>query len=246
MNAPLDISLPRFEGPLDLLLALVRKNDIEITEIPIAEITRQYLSYMKQAEEMDLDLGSEFAWMAATLIEIKSRGLLPADPALAAREPDPRQELVRQLLEHEQVRQAAEFLKQQLELTGASWSRSPADELEKIAEEPDQVPPEGSSLNVLDVLRLARQALDTARNYDLLGTEAAEITVEEMMVWLERRLAAGGALSCDELFAEQDGRPRQVALFLAMLELSRLGGIRLEQPEDSDPITVLPPGTPRR
>src|SRR5690348_16705635 len=99
MTAPA-VELDRFDGPLDLLLSLVRKNQVDITEIPISEITRQYLDYLKNAEALDLDLGSDFAYMAATLIQIKSRLLLPPDPEVAAREPDPRQELIRQLLHH--------------------------------------------------------------------------------------------------------------------------------------------------
>src|ERR1051325_1497199 len=119
MTAP-DLATEHFEGPLDLLLALVRKNDVNISEIPIAEITRQYLDYLESAAALDLELGSEFAYMAATLILIKSRLLLPPDPEIAAREPDPARELVRQLMEHDQLRGAAEFLDQQLEVTGAT------------------------------------------------------------------------------------------------------------------------------
>ena len=239
MKPPLELSLPRFEGPLDLLLALVRKNHVEITEIPIAEITRQYLDYMKQAEQMDLELGSEFACMAATLIEIKSRSLLPQDPALADGAADPRQQLIRQLLDREQVRQAAEFLKQQLEVAGASWSRPAAEDPDDDGGAPQ--PAEPPAWNVLDVLRAARQALEAARNYDLLDVDPSGITVQEMTAWLDQRLAAaGGPLSCDELLAEQDGRPRQVALFLALLELCRLGRLRLEQPDPTDPVQVRP------
>ena len=97
MSAGPEISLPRFAGPLDLLLELVRKNQIQITDIPIAAITRQYLDYLQQAEALDLELGSEFAYMAALLIHIKSRCLLATDPEVA--EEDPRQELVRLLLD---------------------------------------------------------------------------------------------------------------------------------------------------
>src|SRR5689334_16242930 len=100
----LDISLPRFEGPLDLLLALVRKHEVEIADLPIAEITRQYLEYLQQADELNVDLGADFIYMAALLIHIKSRCLLPPDPELRGREPDPREELVRQLLDHDQLR----------------------------------------------------------------------------------------------------------------------------------------------
>ena len=127
ISAP-EISLPQFAGPLDLLLSLVRKNEVEITDIPIAEITRQYLNYLHQAEELNLDLGSEFVYMAALLIQIKSRCLLARDPEIAAHEEDPRQELVRQLLHHEQMRQGAEFLQQKLEIAQAAWSRSSMEE----------------------------------------------------------------------------------------------------------------------
>src|SRR5579863_2546037 len=109
-DAP-SFSLPRFEGPLDLLLALVRKNQVDIADIPIADITRQYLDYLHQAGELNIDLGSEFVYMAALLIHIKSRCLLASDPELG-REEDPRAELVRQLLDYDQVRHGAEFLKQ--------------------------------------------------------------------------------------------------------------------------------------
>ena len=134
MNQAPEVSLPCFEGPLDLLLTLVRRNQMEITDIPIAEITRQYLEHLRQADEQRMDLGAEFVEMAAVLIHIKSKCLLATDPEMAAAEPDPREDLIRQLLDHQQVRQAAEFLGQKLELEGASWSRP----TEKIPEEPPE------------------------------------------------------------------------------------------------------------
>src|SRR5690242_21759032 len=102
VGSPLNIHLDKYEGPLDLLLDLIRKQQIDIKDIPIATITRQYLDYMEKAREMDIDLGAEFVYMAATLIHIKSRMLLPRDPALEqmSAEDDPRQELVDRLLEH--------------------------------------------------------------------------------------------------------------------------------------------------
>jgi segregation and condensation protein A len=238
MSAPPAISLPRFEGPLDLLLALVRKNQVAITDIPIAEITRQYLEYVIAAEKLDVNLGAEFIHMAATLIHIKSRSLLPTDPETASREPDPRQELIRQLLDYDQVRQAAEFLREQLEINEAAWTRPSIHEFEQPPAEPDQ-PADPASMNLLEILELAQKALETARTHDLLQLDSTGVTIAEMMLWLQSRLSGlnGNApLSCDALFAEQPAPPRQIALFLAMLELAKAGGIRLEQDAPFAPI----------
>jgi len=246
MTAPA-LSLSRFEGPLDLLLALVRNNEVDITAIPIAQITRQYLDYLESAAALDLDLGSEFAYMAATLIQIKSRLLLPPDPEIAAREPDPAQDLVRQLMEHDQLRQAAEFLHQQLEVTGATWTKGSIGELQAAVAAEDGPAHDPGSMNLLELLRLARQAVATARAHDLLQLDTPQVTVAEMMAWLRERLAAlapAERLSAEPLFADQPSPGRCVALFLAMLELARTGSISLEQHGRFTPIfltrTALP------
>lgn len=233
------ISLPRFEGPLDLLLTLVRKNEVEITDIPIAEITRQYLDYLHQAEELSLDLGSEFVYMAAFLIQIKSRSLLAHDPEIAAREEDPRQELVRQLLHHEQARQGAEFLKQKLEIAQASWSQSSIEEFRETSTG-DLPEPDGPSgvLNLLQVLRMAQQALATARTYELV-TPADSVSVDEMMDWLDERIDANqGPMEAGSLLAEQPDDQHRMALFLAMLEMSKAARICLDQDECFGPIAI--------
>ena len=123
--SPLNIHLEQYEGPLDLLLDLIRKQQIDIKDIPIATITAQYLEYLEKAREMDLDLGAEFVYMAATLIHIKSKMLLPSDPALAPEgvdQEDPRQELVEKLLEHERFKNAAEMLQQKRMIEENVWS----------------------------------------------------------------------------------------------------------------------------
>src|SRR5215475_6338981 len=115
VSSPLNVHLESYDGPLDLLLDLIRKQQIDIKDIPIATITAQYLDYMEKAREMDIDLGAEFVYMAATLIHMKSRMLLPSDPALAKegeQSEDPRQELVERLLEHDRFKHAAEMLQQ--------------------------------------------------------------------------------------------------------------------------------------
>lgn len=236
MNAAPDISLPLFEGPLDLLLALVRQNEVAITDIPIAEVTRQYLDYLRQAEALDIDLGAEFVYMAAMLIQIKSVSLLARDPEIAAREEDPRQQLVRQLLDHEQLRQGAEFLKDKLEVAGATWSRS---SIEEFAEGSDgDGTPQDGTLNLLEVLRLAKQALAVARTYELV-TPADTVTVEEMARWLERRMATtDGATDARLLLAQQPDASHRTALFLAMLELAGRSRVRLDQEECFGPIWI--------
>jgi segregation and condensation protein A len=236
MSAAPDISLPRFEGPLDLLLDLVRKNEIDITDIPIAEITRQYLDYLHQAAELDIDLGSEFAYVAAVLIHIKSRCLLTPDPELAPREADPRQELVRLLLDHDQVRQGAEFLRQKLEIAQASWSNPSVEEYEEPAG--PELPGAGGALNLLQVLRLAQRALDAARAYEIV-TPADSVTVEQMTAWLEERLAAFPVrIEADSLLAEQPTAERRATLFLAMLEMARNSRIQLEQHHGFGPLWI--------
>jgi segregation and condensation protein A len=229
-------SLPRFKGPLDLLLSLVRKNEVDIADIPIAGITRQYLDYLHQAGELNIDLGSEFVSMAALLIHIKSRGLLAPDPELAGREEDPRAELVQQLLDHDQVRQGAEFLKQKLELAEGTCSKSSAEESGQVpADEPAE--PDGV-LNLLQVLRLAQQALAVARAYALLRP-VESVTMEEMMRWLEQRLMpAPDSVEATALLMEQPDAPHRAALFLAMLEMAKDARIGLEQQQCFGPILI--------
>jgi segregation and condensation protein A len=222
-----EFSLPGFAGPLDLLLALVRKNEVAITDLPMAVITRQFLDYLSRAIELDIDLGADFAHMAATLIHIKSRSLLPELPAAVAG-PDPREELIRQLLDHEELQRAAGFLQDQLEVSGASWSRTSIDE---FRDRPEGDAPEEPSapMSLFEILRLARQALDTARVYEVVVPEET-VSVDDRIRWLEERLGRGGADSAlDLLLAEQPDRAHIVALFLGILELSRRGVLRLEQ-----------------
>ena len=232
MSDVLSFSLPRFQGPLDLLLSLVRKSQVSIVEIPIAEITRQYLEYMHRAAELDLDLGGEFTYMAATLILIKARSLLPQELTLASSQPDPRQQLIKRLLDYQMVRQkAGEFLAQKLEENGVTWSYPPPEEYGYPTTQTEE-PLHLDSLNVLDVLRLARKALEVAKARRTLDLDRETVTVEEMLRWLEARLASvpeSEPLSVEALFAKEKAVRRKIALFLAMLEMSRAGKLRIKQ-----------------
>jgi segregation and condensation protein A len=240
MTAAPAISLPRFDGPLDLLLSLIRKNEFDINDIPVAAITRQYLDYMNAADSMDIDLGSDFVYLAATLIQIKSRCLLPVDPEVAAREPDPREELVRQLISHDQVRNAAEFLHERFEVANASWSRRPVPrKTEEFVEFDGPEMTDPGTMNLFEVLQLAKKALETARTHQILRLEEERVTVEQMVAWLSRKLAEhpfANPLPSEILFREQSDLSREIALFLAMLEMSRRGELDLEQASEFGPI----------
>ncbi|HZS70272.1 MAG TPA: segregation/condensation protein A [Candidatus Acidoferrum sp.] len=232
MNGPVAISLPRFEGPLDLLLELVRKNEVQITDIPIAEITRQYLEYLRQAEQLDIELGAEFAYMASVLIHIKSRSLLTRDPEIAAQEEDPRDELVRMLLDHDQVRHGAEFLKQKLEVAEASWSKSSMHDFQEL---PAVEPNASGEFNLLQILRLAKQALDAARTFEIVS-QTESVTIEEMIRWLEERIGEGST-DANQLLKQHKGE-RRAALFLALLEMAKIGRIQVDQKTCFGPIFI--------
>src|SRR5437660_6824085 len=160
VSAPLSFHLPQYDGPLDLLLDLIRKQQINIYDIPIASITAQYLEYMQKALELDFELSSDFVYLAATLIHIKSRMLLPKDPELdkIAPEEDPRKELVERLIEHERFKNAAEMLQQKRVIEEAVWSNPQIDRF--LSED------EGSALavTIFDLVRTFQGVLDRAKN----------------------------------------------------------------------------------
>jgi segregation and condensation protein A len=235
------ISLPQYEGPLDLLLDLVRKHQLNILDLPVAEVTRQYLDYLHQARELNVDLGADFVLMAATLIHIKSRSLLRSDEP--KEEPDPRQELVEQLLTREQAQRAAALLAERLRTASNTWSAAvPVAELEQFGEnelrpEPPLPTPERprGTMNLLEVLRVTKQALATAKAHRLLSRNNDAVTVEEMIRWLARRmnqLRGRESLTFTDLFADHSTAERRATLFLALLEMARRQDIRLLQEEE--------------
>src|SRR6202044_1598736 len=123
MASPYRINLPVYEGPLDLLLDLIRKQEMDIHNIPIAKVTEQYLDYLHQLEKLDIDVSADFIYMAASLIHIKSKMLLPPDPLAGPEEQDPRDELVHRLLEHEKFKNAAQLLYQKQQIEDHVWSQ---------------------------------------------------------------------------------------------------------------------------
>jgi len=186
-SSPLNVHLDRYEGPLDLLLDLIRKQQIDIRDIPIATITSQYLSYLDQAREMDLDIGAEFVFMAATLIHIKSRMLLPTDPALQKEnegEEDPREELVQRLLEHQRFKDAAEMLQQKRIVEENVWSNPQIGQFVSDIEEP------GLAVSLFDLIKAFGEVLERSKNRPVLDVQGEEVTVNDMIVHVRSLLAA--------------------------------------------------------
>ncbi|HZE28417.1 MAG TPA: segregation/condensation protein A [Terriglobales bacterium] len=215
-----------YEGPLDLLLDLIRKQDIDIYDIPIARITAQYLTYVERMRELDVNVAADFIYMAAVLIHIKSKMLLPRDPlAPAEAQDDPRSELVNRLLEHEKFKSAAQMLLQKQQIEDAVWS-NPALREFKDAEgtEPEL------AADVIDLVKTFQQILDRARSRPILEVDEDTVTVGQMIDYLRRRLSLEDKpVRLKQMLRNIESRPALVCMFLAMLELVRLQAIQLRQ-----------------
>src|SRR3989440_4779066 len=174
-----------YEGPLDLLLDLVRKQDIDIYNIPIAKITAQYLAYVEKLRELDVNVAAEFIYMTAVLIHIKSKMLLPRDPAAASEEQeDPRAELVNRLIEHEKFKSAAQMLMQKQQIEDAVRS-NPAI---RHFIEADGTEPEIAA-DVIDLVKTFQQVLERARSRPMIQVDEETVTVSQMIEYLRRRLS---------------------------------------------------------
>jgi segregation and condensation protein A len=224
-----------YEGPLDLLLDLIRKQEINIYDIPIAKITQQYLAYLHLLEEWDIDVAGEFIFMAATLIHIKSRMLLPPDPTAPPEElEDPRAELVHRLLEHEQFKSAAQMLQEKRMVEEATWSR-PAGlgEFAEGMEEP------GLAVSTFDLIAAFREILERAKKRVPLEIRREEVTVKQMIEHVKKVLMERqGPVPLEDLVVGYIWRQALIALLLALLELVRLRAIQLRQKGLFAPITI--------
>lgn len=230
------VKLEAYEGPLDLLLDLIRKQKINIYDIPIAKITRQYLDHLRMMKELNIDVAGEFVLMAATLIYIKSRMLLPPDPAAMEEEleEDPRTELVQRLLEHEQFKNAAEMLRSKQTVEEATWSRPGIDEFSEAEDEP------GLAISVFDLISVFREILERAQKRPLIHVRREQITVREMLEHVKQVMRErSGPVSIEDLSAGYEWRQALIALLLALLELVRLRAIHLRQDDLFAPITAV-------
>jgi len=225
----LEVVLEQFEGPLDLLLYLIRRENINVLEIPMARLTTQYLDYVELMRSHSLELTAEYLLMAALLIEIKSRMLLPR-PATGALEEDPRAELVRRLLEYEQMKLAAQRLNE-LPQSGRDFSMVQVLFDQAVAEQLPEVRAE--DLRTVWMALLARAALN--RHHRITREQ---LSVREHMSLILRRLRSGGFAEFGELFEPGRGVPVLIVNFLAVLELVREHLIEVTQSESFAPIYV--------
>jgi segregation and condensation protein A len=231
------VKLDSFEGPLDLLIHLIKTNEVNIYDIPIALITRQYLEYVEMMQELNLDTVGEFLVMAATLIHIKSKMLLPRpDPAQEEPEEDPRDALVRRLLEHEKFKAAAELLHERAVLRGAQWIR-PHGRIAEIAGDEYAYEPD-LEVDLFSLLAAFRGVLERAKQRPTLLLPPEEVPVETRIEQLLGMLSETDACGFEDLFAKDDSRGAMIVTFLALLEMIRLKLIRVFQTAAFGPIRV--------
>ncbi|MGK2927479.1 MAG: segregation and condensation protein A [Lysobacterales bacterium] len=235
----LEVFLEAFEGPLDLLLYLIRRQNLDILDIPIAEITRQYMAYIGMLEELQFELAAEYLVMAAILAEIKSRMLLPRPAGDDEDEEDPRAELVRRLQEYERFKQAAEEL-DDLPREGRDFALAEAFLVDRKVV---QVPPEVDLKDMLDALR---DVLNRAELYGHHSVQMEPLSVRERMTAIIERLRESPYLEFQRLFTVQEGRMGVVVTFLALMELTRERIVDLIQNEPLGPIYVKSPGARTR
>lgn len=227
--------LGAFEGPLDLLLHLIRVNEIEITDIPIVEVCRQYDAYLSLMREMNLQFAGEYLVMAATLTHIKSRMLLPPDPvAPGEAPPDPRDELVRQLLDYERMKAAAEALREKDERQADAFPPGhPGGSLPDFSDEALL------EVSLFDLLSAFRRLIDSLSDAAPLHVPRDEISVAEKISWMLDRLEGSPGVRFQDLIGELHGRGERIAAFLALLELIRLRLIRAEQRHTMGDIMIV-------
>jgi len=221
------IELEIFEGPLDLLLYLIRKNEVDIYDIPIEKITAQYLHYLELMKMLNLDIAGEYLVMAATLIYIKSKMLLPPEQRVTEEgeevEEDPRADLVRQLLEYKRFKELAQFLHQRETEIGKSYTRGVSE---------DTLPKEELNLGEISIFELIsafNQALERLEVQKVKDLPEETFTVEEKIGYLMKLLKEKRRLNLTEILSRMNTRVEIVVTFLALLELVKQGKIRFTQ-----------------
>ena len=226
-SSPYRIHLPVYEGPLDLLLDLIRKQEMDIHNIPIAKITEQYLDYLHQLERLDIDVSADFIYMAATLIHIKSKMLLPADPLAAPdAQGDPRDELVHRLLEHEKFKNAAQLLYQKQQVEAHVWSRPDRSLYTGDAIEGELV------VSLVDLIKTFQQVLERRKEVTKFELHHESVTIAQMMDRLRQRLmATEEPVSLIEFFDSCTTRNAMIVALLAVLEMVRMQAVILVQSE---------------
>lgn len=234
------IKLDIFEGPLDLLLYLIKKNEIDIYNIPVALITQQYLDYLNIIKSLNLDLAGEYLVMASTLIHIKSRLLLPVpeEPSAEELEDDPRAELVRQLLEYQAFKDAAAQLAQRPLLERDVFKRSAAlpEDIHKTSADEDEL----VEVSIFELIEAFHQLVSRLDKKELLEIDLEKLSLTDIINDVMERLTREKNLTFEELLGEKRDRRRIVYTFLALLELIKLKMIKAYQTTAFGVIRIFP------
>ncbi len=227
----LEVYLESFEGPLDLLLYLIRKDNIDVLDIPMANLTSQYISYVEQMKIINIELAADYLLMSAMLIEIKSRLLLPKPEASEDEEDDPRADLVRKLIEYEQMKLAAEELNVMPQIGRDMLGTSAYFETEL-----NKIPPE---VNMNDLYSAWVNVIKRAKQFEQHTISKSELSVREHMTSILRALKENNLIEFSSLFNEEkDPIPKLVVCFLAILELSKERLIKINQQEPCSPLYI--------
>jgi segregation and condensation protein A len=234
MASPYRINLPVYEGPLDLLLDLIRKQEMDVHDIPIAKVTEQYLDYLHQLEKLDIDVSADFIYMAATLIHIKSKMLLPADPLAGPdAQEDPRDELVHRLMEHEKFKNAAQLLYQKQQIEDHVWSRPDRALYTGDAIEGEMV------VSLVDLVKTFQQILERRKEITKFELRHESVTIAQMMDRLRRQLTASDEpVSLIAFFDVCETRNAMIVALLAVLEMVRMQAIILVQSDLFEDIRI--------
>lgn len=235
MATPYRVSVPMYEGPLDLLLDLIKKHEMNIHDIQISKITTQYLEYLHKLETLDVDVSAEFVYMAATLIYIKSRMLLPPDPLGTPEEQaDPRAELVQRLVEHEKFKNAAQLLYQKQQVEENVWSKPDKSLYNTEGTEGELV------VSLVDLVKVFQQVLERRKEVSRIELKHDVFTVAQMMAQLRAQILASDTNSVNlvKFFEECPSRHAMIVAFLAVLEMVKLQAVALAQETQFGEIVV--------
>jgi segregation and condensation protein A len=236
MSSPYKITIPMYEGPLDLLLDLIKKQEMNIHDIQISKITSQYLDYLHQLEVQNIDVSAEFIYMAATLIYVKSKMLLPPDPLGTEEEQaaDPREELVQRLIEHEKFKNAAQLLYQKQQIEENVWSKPDKSLYNDEGTEGDLV------VSLVDLVRVFQQVLERKKEVTRIELKHEVFTVAQMIAQLRGQILASdtNSVSLIQFFEACPSRHAMIVAFLAVLEMVKLQAVALAQDKQFGDIVV--------
>src|SRR5580693_8748713 len=235
MASPYRINLPVYEGPLDLLLDLIRKQEMDIHNIPIAKVTEQYLDYLHQLEKLDVNVSADFIYMAATLILIKSKMLLPPDPLAGPEDlADPRAELVHRLVEHEKYKNAAQLLYQKQQIEENVWSKPDKSLYHDEGTEGEL------AVSLMDLIKVFQQVLERKKEVSRIELRHEEFTVAQMIAALRAQILASAESSVNliQFFEACPSRHAMIVAFLAVLEMVKLQAVALVQEKQFGDILV--------